>query len=249
MSKKKLVILTGSGISAESEIPTFRGAADSLWEGVNVMEVCTAGCLKKNEDNTYAFYNMLRNKYKDCKPNAAHIALAELEKDYDVTVITQNVDNLHEKAGSSHVIHLHGELMKCRDTGNTRYIYDIPQDENGEYNIYPTTRIDGRKVRPHVVFFGEDVPNLPLAASYVKNADICIVIGTSFNVYPAAGLVGFVDPDNPIYYIDPSPAPTPEYPDIQVIKATATAGMKELTFRLKENEGNNSNKGDSSADS
>lgn len=106
-----------------------------------------------------------------------------------MTVITQNVDNLHEKAGSSHVIHLHGELMKCRDTGNTRYIYDIPQDENGEYNIYPTTRIDGRKVRPHVVFFGEDVPNLPLAASYVKNADICIVIGTSFVVYPAAGLV------------------------------------------------------------
>lgn len=233
MSKKKLVVLTGSGISAESEIPTFRGAADSLWEGVNVMEVCTAGCLKKNEDNTYAFYNMLRNKYKDCKPNAAHIALAELEKDYDVTVITQNVDNLHEKAGSSHVIHLHGELMKCRDTGNTRYIYDIPQDENGEYNIYPTTRIDGRKVRPHVVFFGEDVPNLPLAASYVKNADICIVIGTSFVVYPAAGLVDYVPYGNPIYYIDLNPVYLPDYPDVKVIKATASKGMKELAVMLK----------------
>lgn len=133
--------------------------------------------------------------------------------------------------------------------------YNIPYDD-ASYGSPVTTvtktryiATDGRKVRPHVVFFGEDVPNLPLAASYVKNADICIVIGTSFNVYPAAGLVGFVDPDNPIYYIDPSPAPTPEYPDIQVIKATATAGMKELTFRLKENEGNNSNKGDSSADS
>lgn len=232
MNKKKLVVLTGSGISAESGIPTFRGVADSLWEGVNVMEVCRAGCLKVNEDNTYAFYNMLRNKYKDCKPNAAHYALAELEKDYDVTIITQNVDNLHEKAGSSHVIHLHGELMKCRDTGNTKYIYDIPQDENGEYNIYPTTRIDGRKMRPHVVFFGEDVPNLALAASYVKNADICVVIGTSFVVYPAAGLVDYVPYGNPIYYIDPNPAYLPDYPDVQIIKATASEGMKQLKAEL-----------------
>lgn len=232
---KKIVILTGSGVSAESGIPTFRGAADSLWEGVNVMEVCSAGCLKKNEENTYAFYNMLRNKYCKCKPNEAHKAIAELEKDYEVTVVTQNVDNLHEQAGSSHVIHLHGELMKCRDTGNTRFIYDVPQDENGEYNIYPTTRIDGRKMRPHVVFFGEDVPNLELGASFVKNADICVVIGTSFSVYPAAGLIEYAPDDCPIYYIDPNPAPTPGYQNITVIRATASEGMKELTKILKEN--------------
>lgn len=178
---------------------------------------------------------MLRNKFKDCLPNEAHKAIAELEKDYEVTVITQNVDNLHEKAGSTHVIHLHGEIMKCRDTGNTKFIYDIPQDENGEYNTYPGMKIDGRTMRPHVVFFGEDVPNLELAASYVKNADICVVIGTSFNVYPAAGLVQYVPYGNPIYYIDPNPAYTPDYPDIEVIPEVATKGMKILKEKLSNN--------------
>lgn len=235
--KKKLVVLTGAGISAESGIPTFRNAVDSLWENYSVEDVCVAGCLKKDPEMVHEFYNMLRKKYGAAKPNAAHYSLAELEKDYDVTVITQNVDNLHEQAGSTHVIHLHGELMKCRDTGNTRFIYDIPQDENGEYNTYPGMKIEGRTVRPHVVFFGEDVPNLELAVSYIKDADICVVIGTSFNVYPAAGLVQFVPYGNPIYYIDPSPAPTPEYPDIEVIKEIASRGTKKLVEILKENEG------------
>lgn len=234
--KKKLVILTGAGISAESGIPTFRNAVDSLWENYSVEDVCVAGCLKKDPETVHEFYNMLRKKYGQCKPNAAHYALAELEKDYDVTIVTQNVDDLHERAGSTHIIHLHGELMKCRDTGNTRFIYDIPEDENGERNTYPGMEIDGRKVRPHVVMFGEDVPNLELAASYVKNADICVVIGTSFNVYPAAGLVQHVPYGNPIYYIDPSPASTPMYPDIQVIKAVATKGVEELISKLKEND-------------
>lgn len=232
--KKNLVILTGAGISAESGIPTFRNAVDSLWENYSVEDVCVAGCLKKDPEMVHNFYNMLRKKYGAAKPNAAHYALAKLEDDYDVTIITQNVDNLHEQAGSTHVIHLHGELMKCRDTGNTKFIYDIPQDENGEYNTYPGMKIEGRTVRPHVVFFGEDVPNLELAASYVKNADICVVIGTSFNVYPAAGLVQFVPYGNPIYYIDPNPAYTPDYPDIQVIKEVATKGVEELISRLRD---------------
>ena len=206
-----------------------------------IKDVCVAGCLKKDPETVHEFYNMLRKKYGQCKPNAAHYALVELEKDYDVTIVTQNVDNLHERAGSTNVIHLHGELMKCRDTGNTKFIYDIPEDENGEYNTYPGMEIDGHKVRPHVVMFGEDVPNLELAASYVKNADICVVIGTSFNVYPAAGLVEYAN--GPVYYIDPAPAPTPEYPWVQVIKATASEGMKELIVKLKENEEDSTNKG------
>lgn len=225
---KKIVFLTGSGISAESGIPTFRDAGTGLWENFSIEEVCTAGCLKKDPEKVHEFYNMLRNKFRKCSPNAAHYAIADLEKDYEVTVITQNVDDLHERAGSTHVIHLHGELMKCRDTGNTKFIYDIPQDENGEYNTYPGMKIDGRTMRPHVVMFGEDVPNLELAASYVKNADICIVIGTSFNVYPAAGLVQYVPYGNPIYYIDPRPAYTPDYPDIEVIPEVATKGMQTL---------------------
>lgn len=231
---KRIVILTGSGVSVESGISTFRDAG-GLWENFNIEEVCTAGCLKKDPEGVHNFYNMLRNKFKDCPPNEAHKAIAELEKDYEVTVITQNVDNLHEKAGSTHVIHLHGEIMKCRDTGNTKFIYDIPQDENGEYNTYPGMKIDGRTMRPHVVFFGEDVPNLELAASYVKNADICVVIGTSFNVYPAAGLVQYVPYGNPIYYIDPNPAYTPDYPDIEVIPEVVTKGMKILKEKLSNN--------------
>lgn len=230
---KKLVVLTGAGISAESGIPTFRNAVDSLWENYSVDDVCRAGCLKKNPEAVHDFYNSLRKKYSKAQPNSAHYALAELEKDYEVTIITQNVDNLHERAGSTHVIHLHGEIMKCRDTGNTKYIYDIPEDENGERNTYPGMEIDGHKIRPHVVFFGEDVPNLELAASEVKSADICVVIGTSFNVYPAAGLIQYADWEAPVYYIDPEPAPLPDYPWVEVIKDKASEGMKELIEKLK----------------
>lgn len=225
---KKLIVLTGSGISAESGIPTFRGTEGSLWEGTDVREVATAGCLEKNRDNTYAFYNMLRNKYKNCFPNYAHRAIASLEKDYDVTVITQNVDNLHEQAGSSKVLHLHGELMKCRAVDDPNLIYDIPVDEKGEYNIYPDTIIDEHNVRPHIVFFGEDVPNLGKAISLMLEADICIVVGTSFIVYPAAGLISYVPMGNPIYYIDLDPKPLYDYPDIKVLEMTASKGMKEL---------------------
>lgn len=230
--KKKLVILTGAGISAESGIPTFRDAVTGLWENASIEEVCVAGCLEKNAESAYRFYAELHDKYKDCKPNQAHIDIAELEKDYEVIVITQNVDNLHEQAGSTNVIHLHGELNKVRALDDLNLIWDW--DES--VIMHEDTIIDGHHIRPHIVMFGEDVPNITKAQHVMCDADICVVIGTSFNVYPAAGLVGYVEYGNPIYYIDPNPAYTPDYPDIQVIKATATAGMKELISKLKEND-------------
>lgn len=229
--KKKLVILTGAGISAESGIPTFRDAVTGLWENASIEEVCTAGCLERNEEKAYRFYAELHDKYKDCKPNQAHIDIAELEKDYDVYVITQNVDNLHEQAGSTKVLHLHGELNKVRAVDDE----DLLWDWDDSVIMHEDTIIDGHHIRPHIVMFGEGVPNIEKAQRIMCDADICVVIGTSFNVYPAAGLVGFVDWDNPIYYIDPNPAYTPDYPNIQVIKATATKGMKELISKLKEN--------------
>lgn len=227
---KKIVFLTGAGISAESGIPTFRGAVDGLWENHKVEEVATAKAIKEHPEVVYKFMNELRNKYKDCKPNSAHKAIAELEKDYDVTVITQNIDNLHEQAGSSRVIHLHGDLSKVRVIGTTppyELLFDYPEE-----GITPESEINGFRVRPHIVLFGEDVPNYRRAIPFIKQADICVVIGTSFHVYPAADLVSYVDVDNPIYYIDPSPAYTPDYADIKVIKATATKGMEEFKRML-----------------
>lgn len=234
MDKKKLVILTGAGISKESGIPTFRDAVDGLWENYDVNDVCTAEAIRRNPELVHNFYNELRSKYKEAKPNEAHKLLVELEKDYDVYVITQNVDNLHEQAGSSNVLHLHGEIMKCRDIGNTDYIFDIPQDENGNYNTYHGMKITDDKgtehpVRPHIVFFHEDVPNITKAQKIMKNADICVVIGTSFNVYPAAGLIDYVPYGNPIYYIDPFPSiDQVSYSDVQVIDEVATKGVKKL---------------------
>lgn len=201
--------------------------------------------MERNEERAYRFYAELHDKYKDCKPNQAHKDIADLEKDYDVIVITQNVDNLHEQAGSTNVIHLHGELNKVRALDDPNLLWDW----DDSVIMHEDTVIDGHHIRPHIVMFGEDVPNITKAQRIMCDADICVVIGTSFNVYPAAGLVGFVDPDNPIYYIDPKPAYTPDYPGIQVIKATATAGMKKLISKLKENEENNTNEGDSSTNS
>lgn len=227
--KKKLVFLTGAGISAESGIPTFRDAVTGLWENASIEEVCVAGCLERNEEKAYRFYAELHDKYKDCKPNSAHFDIASLEKDYDVTVITQNVDNLHEQAGSTNVIHLHGELNKVRAVDNE----DLLWDWNKSVIMHEDFLIEGHYIRPHIVMFGEDVPNITKAQRIMCDADICVVIVTSFNVYPAAGLVGFVDWDNPIYYIDPKPAGTSKYLNIQVIQATATEGMKELISKLK----------------
>ena len=204
--KKKLVFLTGAGISAESGIPTFRDAVTGLWENASIEEVCVAGCLERNEERAYRFYAELHDKYKDCKPNQAHKDIADLEKDYDVTVITQNVDNLHEQAGSTNVVHLHGELNKVRALDNPNLLWDW----DDSVIMHEDTIIDGHHIRPHIVMFGEDVPNITKAQRIMCDADI--------------------------YYIDPKPAYTPDYPDIQVIKATATAGMKELISKLKEND-------------
>lgn len=225
--KKKIVFLTGAGVSAESGIPTFRGTVGGLWENHKVEEVATAKALRDNPELVYKFMNEFRNKYKDCKPNSAHKAIAELEKDYDVVVITQNVDNLHEQAGSTNVIHLHGDLSKIRAVDNENLLFDYTED------ITPETSINGHTVRPHIVLFGEAVPNIESASKVLCDADICIVIGTSFNVYPAAGLVQYVPYGNPIYYIDPNPVHVTGYPDIKVIKNTATSGMEELFKFLK----------------
>lgn len=225
---KKLVFLTGAGISAESGIPTFRDSVDGLWENYNVDEVATSKAIKTNPEVVYKFCNELRKKYEKCKPNDAHRIIAELEKDYEVYVITQNIDNLHEQAGSTNVLHLHGELNKVRAVDNYDLLFDYKED------ITPDTEINGYKVRPHVVLFGEAVPNIEIASKILCDADICVVIGTSFNVYPAAGLVDYVDVDNPIYYIDPNPAPIPDYSDIIVIKETATKGMRKLSKMLRD---------------
>lgn len=205
-----------------------------MWENYDINDVCTAEAIKRNPELVHNFYNELRTKYKDAKPNEAHKLLYELEKDYDVEIITQNVDNLHEQAGSTKVLHLHGEIMKCRDTGNTNYIFDISCDEDGNYNTYHGMKIDGHTIRPHIVFFHEDVPNITKAASLMKKADICVVIGSSMQVYPAAGLIDYVNVGNPIYYIDPFPSiDQVSYPDVQVIDEVATKGMEILTEKLK----------------
>ena len=226
---KKIVFLTGAGISKESGIPTFRDAGDGLWENCNVQEVATHSAIVRNPDLVYKFINELRNKYKDCTPNEAHKLIAELEKDYEVVVITQNIDTLHEQAGSTNVIHLHGDISKVRAIDDYNLLFDYEED------ITPESVIRGHKVRPHIVLFGEEVPNIEIASNILCDADICVVIGTSFNVYPAANLVMYVPYGNPIYYIDPNPAYTPDYPDIKVIKEVATTGMKVLVETLKEN--------------
>lgn len=225
----KIVFLTGAGISAESGIPTFRDSITGLWENYNVEEVATSEAIKSNPEVVYKFINEFRNKYKDCKPNLAHKAIADLEKNYEVVVITQNIDTLHEQAGSTKVVHLHGDISKVRAIDNAKLFFDYTED------ITPETKIEGHKVRPHIVLFGEDVPNIELASKELLDADICIVIGTSFNVYPAAGLIQFIEYGKPIYYIDPNPVPTPDFPDIKVIKATAIEGIKQLIEILKNN--------------
>lgn len=226
MAKPKLVISSGAGISAESGISTFRDAG-GLWENYPVMEVCSADGFRRNPELVHNFYNARRRDLVTKEPNDAHKILAELEKDFDVYVITQNVDNLHEKAGSSKILHLHGELMKMRSVSDPDYIEPLDMEH---LETTPETRGKrGDKMRPHIVFFQEPVPNMEKAAVWVHEADIFVVIGTSLNVYPAAGLLMYVKPGTPIFYIDPNPATSAVLsPDVRVIKATATEGMKKL---------------------
>ncbi len=225
------MISTGAGISAESGISTFRDAG-GLWENYPVMEVASADGFRKNPELVHKFYNARRRDLLTKIPNAAHKALVDLEKDYDVRVITQNVDDLHERAGSKNVLHLHGELMKMRSVSDPDYIEPLDMEH---LETTPATRGKrGDLMRPHIVFFQEPVPNIELAMEWAYEADIFVVIGTSLAVYPAAGLMQCVRPGVPVYYIDPNPAASAtSRPGVTVIKATATEGMKQLAEILK----------------
>lgn len=231
MAKKKLVVSTGAGVSAESGISTFRDAG-GLWENYPVMQVASAEGFRRDPELVHEFYNARRRDLRKAAPNAAHKALAELEKDYDVYIITQNVDDLHERAGSSHVLHLHGELMKMRSVTNPDYIEPLSIEH---LETTPATRgRNGDPMRPHIVFFNEPVPNIDKAIRLAQEADIFVVIGTSLVVYPAAGLINCVRPGTPIYYIDPNPADVSGIPDVTVIKEPATKGMEILARKLED---------------
>ncbi|QKG80561.1 SIR2 family NAD-dependent protein deacylase [Tenuifilum thalassicum] len=225
--RKRLVVLTGAGISAESGIRTFRDMG-GLWEEYDVMEVASIEGWQKNPQLVLEFYNQRRRQLKSAKPNAAHLAIANAENDFDIYVITQNVDNLHERAGSSKVMHLHGELTKARPVNNPNNIIDI-----GYNDIKWGDNIDGYQLRPHVVWFGEDVPMLTEAAKIVQTAEIFAVVGTSLNVYPAAGLLDYAPKGCPIYLIDPNDVNVWRN-DVTFIKDKASVGVPAMLKMIKD---------------
>ncbi len=226
----KIAILTGAGISAESGIQTFRDA-DGLWEGHDVMEVASPQGWRKNKDLVLEFYNQRRAQLKEVEPNDAHIALAELDKYHEVCIITQNVDDLHERAGSKRIVHLHGELKKVRSTLDPGLIYER------EDSIKPGDKCEkGSQLRPHIVWFGEAVPMLDTAAQIMAICDMVIIIGTSLLVYPAAGLSSYAPKGTPIYYIDPKPKLNYELnnaKNLTIIAENATKGVRDLVEKLK----------------
>lgn len=228
--KKKLVVLTGAGMSAESGIATFRDS-DGLWENHPVEQVATPEGFAADPELVLRFYNMRRRELLKVKPNEGHYGLVELEKHFDVHIITQNVDNLHEQAGSSDVLHLHGELMKARSTRNESLIYELTAD-NIDINIGDKCEL-GYQLRPHIVWFGEAVPMISDAAELAEQADVFVIIGTSMNVYPAAGLLGDIGRNVPAYLIDPKDVHTGQY-DVVHIKKGASEGVKVLTEILLE---------------
>ncbi len=223
--KKKIVVLTGAGMSAESGIATFRDT-DGLWENHRVEDVASPQGFRVNPKLVLDFYNSRRKELLHVKPNEGHVGLAELEKEYDVTIVTQNVDNLHERAGSSDGVHLHGELMKSRSSRDPSVFYEMDED-NIEINIGDMCEL-GSQLRPDIVWFGEAVPMIETAAKLVQKADIVVIIGTSLNVYPAAGLVDYAKPDTPIYLIDPKDVRGGRR-NIHFIQKGASEGVKELT--------------------
>ena len=226
---KKIVVLTGAGISAESGISTFRDS-DGLWEGHDVMEVASPIGWKKNKALVLDFYNQRRRQLLNVQPNKGHLALVELENQFDVSIITQNVDDLHERAGSKKVIHLHGELLKVRSTKDENLIYDWKHD------ILDTDKCEkGAELRPHIVWFGEEVPMMEFAISEIISADIVIIVGTSMIVYPAAGLVRYAPKFAQLYYVDPKPNVSPELsnkPTLKIINKNATIGLPKLVEEL-----------------
>jgi NAD-dependent deacetylase len=226
---KKIIVLTGAGMSAESGISTFRDSG-GLWEKYEIDDVATPNGWRRNPALVLDFYNQRRRQLLDSKPNEAHYALAELEKDFDVQIITQNVDNLHERAGSTHVVHLHGELMKVRSTGPGEEVFDV---DPAHPDVNPgDTCPKGFQLRPHIVWFGEAVPEIEKAERMTNSADLFLIIGTSMQVYPAAGLIHNVRPGVPIFLIDPHEVNHLSY-DVTVIQKGASAGMKEFIERLK----------------
>lgn len=225
--KPKLVISTGAGMSAESGISTFRDAG-GLWEKYPVMQVASAEGFAANPALVHEFYNQRRHDLLKAEPNAGHLGLVDLEQWYDVYVITQNVDDLHERAGSKNVLHLHGELMKVRAIDDDTRVFTLRPEA---LDTTPDTVIDGHHVRPHIVFFQEAVPNIEPAIELVSEADIFVVIGTSLNVYPAAGLLQYVRPGVPVYYIDPHPAAVPSR--VTVLPLPATQGVARLAELLR----------------
>jgi NAD-dependent deacetylase len=229
--KKKLVVLTGAGISAESGIKTFRDA-DGLWEGHNVMDVASPEGWHRNKELVLEFYNQRRRQLHEVQPNKGHLVLAEMELDFDVHIITQNVDNLHEQAGSTKVLHLHGELFKVRSTRNELYVLDWKTDLTPDHRD-----LEGHPLRPHIVWFGEAVPALDEAIEIIETADYVAVIGTSLQVYPAAGLVHYAPKKCPVYYIDPRPATLYDLANpVEVMEMNATIGVPILWEKLVMNQ-------------
>jgi NAD-dependent deacetylase len=229
MEKESVVVLSGAGVSAESGIKTFRDAG-GLWEGHDVMAVASPEGWRKDRELVLDFYNQRRRQLHEVEPNQAHHALVELEKVYDTRIVTQNIDDLHERAGSSQVVHLHGELMKARSTLDPDLIYHWPKD------ILPSDKCErGSQLRPHVVWFGEAVPMMMTAASLVAEARHVIIVGTSMQVYPAAGLVGLAPKDANIFYVDPKPTINYELsiiPKLKVVAEKATLGIRMVVDEL-----------------
>lgn len=225
---KKIVVLTGAGMSAESGISTFRDS-NGLWENHDIMEVASPIGWKKNPALVLDFYNKRRAQLKEVKPNRGHEILAELEQDFKVQIITQNVDNLHEKAGSSSILHLHGELVKVRG--------EFSEEESifWETDIYlGDVNENAEQLRPDIVWFGEQVPAIDLAIPHMQNADVVIIIGTSLQVYPAAGLMHYAKSNVPVYYIDPNPATIYDLQNpLEVLPMSASEGMEILKEKLQ----------------
>ena len=220
-----MMVLTGAGMSAESGIKTFRDA-NGLWEGHDVMDVATLEAFERNPQLVLEFYNQRRRQLLQVVPNKGHKNLKTLEKHYEVQIITQNVDDLHERAGSSKIVHLHGELRKVRSTKNENHVLDWSEDLNlGDVDK------DGNQLRPHIVWFGEHVPEIEKAIELTKQADLLVIIGTSMQVYPAAGLINYISNNTPIYVIDPNP-PISNNSNITFIKSKAQEGTKQLIKML-----------------
>ena len=225
--KKRIVVLTGAGMSADSGLKTFRDA-DGLWEGHDVMEVASPQGFARDATLVLDFYNQRRKQLLQAEPNKGHLALADLEAYYDVDIVTQNVDDLHERAGSKRVMHLHGELFKVRSTVNSRDILEWKED----LNLGDTCRA-GHQLRPHIVWFGEEVPLLPQAAYLTQQANILLIIGTSMQVYPAASLVHYAHPGIPIYFVDPKPTvSSTDFQNLTIKKKKAAIGVPTVVSNL-----------------